>query len=41
MHTGPTMCQNFSWNLSELQAMHSENMQENTHGGALMSRVGT
>lgn len=31
----------FSWNLSELYATHTEKMQENTHGGALMSRVGT
>lgn len=33
--------QTFSWYRSELQATTRENKQENTHGGALISRVGT
>lgn len=31
----------FSWVLSACQALMTEKMQEKTHGGALMSRVGT
>jgi hypothetical protein len=38
---GPTMCQNLSWQRSACRALIRETMQENAHGGALISRVGT
>jgi hypothetical protein len=40
-HLEISMKLTFSWVLSACHALIRENRQENTHGGALISRVGT